>query len=53
MFFGFLISLPFLDRWHYYPEEIMDSWGFSYFERAIMLKWKNKTRFIHMLGYDA
>lgn len=47
-FFGFLIALPILDRWAREPHELMESWGFSYFERAIMLKWGNWTKFIHM-----
>lgn len=25
--FGFLIALPFLDRWWYHPHEIMEAWG--------------------------
>lgn len=46
--FGFLIALPFLDRWYREPKEIMEAWGASYFDRAIMLKWGNKSKFIHM-----
>lgn len=46
--FGFLIALPFMDRWYREPKEIMESWGFNYFDRALMLKWGNWTKFIHM-----
>lgn len=46
--FGFLIALPFLDRWYHEPKEIMESWGFNYFDRALMLKWGNWSKFIYM-----
>ena len=46
--FGFLIALPFLDRWYREPKEIMASWGACYFDRAIMLKWGDWTKFIYM-----
>lgn len=34
---GFLISLPFMDRWHRYPTEICDSWGLYYMDSALVL----------------
>ena len=46
--FGFLIALPFLDRWVHEPEEMMESWGFCYFDRAIHLRWGAKTKFVRM-----
>ena len=49
-FFGFLIALPFLDRWHREPHEIMESWGFyyDYHDASLVLCRGNKTKFIHM-----
>ena len=47
-FLGFLIALPFLDRWYREPTEIMESWGIQYFERSIMLSWGRKCKFIQM-----
>ena len=38
-FFGFLIALPFLDRWHQDPYEILDDWRIYYHERAIVFNW--------------
>ncbi len=38
-FFGLLIALPFLDRWHYQPEEILDRWSLMYFERSVIFEW--------------
>lgn len=46
--FGFLIALPFLDRWRYEPHEIMESWGVYYFERAVWLCWGRHSKAIHM-----
>ena len=40
--FGYLIDLPFLDRFAYHPEEIMDKWGFYVMERSIWFWWKDK-----------
>jgi len=46
---GFLIALPFLDRWHREPYEIMESWGFYYdSHHALVLCWGDKCKFIHM-----
>lgn len=42
------LRLPFLDRWGYEPPEMMDKWGFSYFERSLHLSWGSKTKIIHM-----
>ena len=49
-FFGFLIALPFLDRWHREPHEMMESWGFyyDYHNASFVLCRGNKTKFIHM-----
>lgn len=46
--FGYLISLPFLDRWHHYPDEIMERWGAYYQDNAVVFNWKNSYKFIHM-----
>lgn len=46
--FGFLIALPFLDRWHREPEEMMESWGFYYDYHSFVICRGNKTKFIHM-----
>jgi len=47
--FGFLIAIPFLDRWHKQPEEMMDRWGFYYHERALVFCWGGKkSKFVYM-----
>lgn len=46
--FGFLISLPFLDRWHREPHEIMESWGAYYRDAAMVWCWGEYTKFFHM-----
>lgn len=45
---GFLIALPFMDRWHREPRDIMESWGVYYSDSALVLCWGDKTKFIHM-----
>ena len=44
------ITLPFLNRWHSEPEDMMDRWGFS-IDRdgfaSIHLNWGNKTKILH------
>jgi hypothetical protein len=52
--FGFFVPLPFLDRHVYEPRNgMMASWGVAYFDRSIMLKWGNWSKFIHMpWSYD-
>lgn len=47
-FFGFLISLPFLDRWAYDPFEIMESWGFCFYERSIHFNWGRKCKVVRL-----
>ena len=53
--FGFLISLPFLDRWAYHPHEIMESWGVylngvetQWRFDSIVWCWGDFTKFWHM-----
>lgn len=46
--FGFLIALPFLDRWHREPHEIMESWGVYYHESSVVWCWGDYTKFFHM-----
>lgn len=44
-FFGYLIALPFLDRFHRPPEECLDRWGFYFYEKeALVLCWGNKSK---------
>ncbi len=54
-FFGFLIALPFLDRWRYEPHEIMESWGVylngvesQWKWDSIVWCWGDYTKFFHM-----
>lgn len=42
-FFGYLISLPFLDKYAYLPHEIMESWGVYYYMNSIVFCWGRKT----------
>lgn len=46
--FGFLIPLLFLDRWLREPYEMMESWGVYYSERALVLCWGKRSKFIYM-----
>lgn len=46
--FGYLIALPFLDRFTREPRELMDSWRVYYFERALWFCWGSKTKSIYM-----
>lgn len=47
-FFGFLIALPFLDRWAYDPHEIMEKWGVYYYQAAIVFCWGRESKRVHM-----
>lgn len=47
-FFGYLIPLPFMDRWHREPEEIMESWGVYHHERAVWFCWGNRSKVFHL-----
>ena len=40
--FGFLISVPFLDRWHTMPDECLDRWGVYFDPDSIVFSWGNK-----------
>lgn len=43
------VTLPFLQRWHRDPYEIMESWGFSLGpEMGLHLHWGRKTKIIYM-----
>jgi hypothetical protein len=46
--FGFLIALPFLDRWRYDPHEIMESWRCYYMERSMWFCWGDKCKCFYM-----
>lgn len=51
--FGFLIALPFMDRWAREPKECMESWGVYYFERSVVFCWRERTKHVHMpWSYD-
>lgn len=43
------ITLPFLQRWHHDPYEIMESWGFSYTsDCGLHLHWGRRTKVYEM-----
>lgn len=44
--FGFLIALPFMDRWLYEPKNMIDRWGFYVMDRSICFCWNDKTKHI-------
>ena len=46
--FGFLISLPFLDRLAHDPYEIMESWRCLYFERSVHLHWGRHCKIVRL-----
>lgn len=46
--FGFLIALPFLDRWVREPHEIMESWGVYYHERSLWWTWGDYSKAWHL-----
>lgn len=46
--FGYLIPLPFMDRWCYEPHEIMESWGFTTCDRTIQLRWGRRCKVVYL-----
>jgi len=42
--FGYLIDLPFLDRYCYEPKEMMDRWGFYLHERSVVFCWGSRHK---------
>lgn len=42
------IRLPFLQRWHRDPHEMMESWGFSLVDSAVHLNWGAKTKIVSL-----
>lgn len=46
--FGFLIALPFMDRWRREPKEMLDRWGVYHMDRAIWLWWGDWHKVIHL-----
>lgn len=46
--FGFLIALPFLDRWRYEPHEIMEQWRVYYFEKSLVLHFGRRRKSFYM-----
>jgi hypothetical protein len=42
------IKLPFLRRWHHEPDEMMESWGFSWFWDNVHLNWGRHTKIVHL-----
>jgi len=47
-FFGYLISLPILDRYVYEPEGMMDSWRIYYFSESVYLTCGSHFWFLNM-----
>lgn len=47
-FFGFLIALPILDRWHRTPHEIMEKWGFYFMHDTFVIAKGTKTKHIYL-----
>ena len=41
------IKLPFLQRWHHEPDEMMESWGCSVFLYDAHLNWGSKCKIVH------
>lgn len=46
--FGYLIALPFMDRFLREPKNIMESWGIYAHERSVVLCWADHTKFIYL-----
>lgn len=47
------VKLPFLRRFAYEPDEMMDSWGFSYgTDGALFLRWGSKCKIVTMPWHD-
>lgn len=46
--FGFLIALPFMDRWHREPNEIMEMWGLRYGDNYITFSWGDDSTSFRM-----
>lgn len=46
--FGFLIAIPFLDRWAWQPHEIMERWGFTPCGRTIQFYWGRHCKVWHL-----
>jgi hypothetical protein len=46
------IDLPFLNRWHREPFEIMESWGFSYRDSNLRFNWGRHTKGFQMPWSD-
>lgn len=46
--FGFLIALPFMDRWHRMPHECMESWGVYYHEKSVVFCWGDRHKTFYM-----
>lgn len=46
--FRWFIRLRFLNRWRYEPHEIMESWGFKFFERSIHFNWGPHCKIVHL-----
>lgn len=46
--FGFLVALPFLDRFYHEPHEMMERWSVYYFERRIWFCWGRHSKSIRM-----
>jgi len=47
-FFGFLIALPFLDRYRRSPHDMMESWGVYYYYRELWFCWGKHSKCLYM-----
>ena len=46
--FGFLIALPFLDRYVHEPKEMMDQWRIYLMDRSTWFWWGNRHYVLHL-----
>lgn len=42
--FGYLIALPFMDRWHTEPYEMMERWGFYFDPDSLVFSFGKRTK---------
>lgn len=49
--FGYFIPLPFLNRYMRAPEEMMENWGFTFYDRSIHWNWGSKCK-IYSMPWD-
>ena len=42
--FGYLISLPFMDRWHREPNDMLERWGGYFDPDSVVFSWGTRTK---------